>query len=615
MSKPSLIRRFFSALWCGITWVRVALSNLLFLAVILVLYFVLADSAPEPLPEHAALLLNITGTVVDERSQVDPMQALLGEPSPENHEVPLRDIIDAIEFATQDPAINSIVLELDQLVYVGISKTQEIVRALEAFKASGKPVVAVGDYYSQDQYLLASHADNVILHPIGGVAVEGYSSYHNYYRDALEKLSVKVHVFRAGEHKSIAEPFLRNDMSPNQKEISLRWLSIIWEQYTQTVEAQRELASGTVDNYANNFASLLLSRGGSTAELALEMGLVDQLLPRTEANEYLVDMVGAADDEGLYEAVFFEHYVERQRPLPFSTPTAERVAVITAQGNIVPGEQGPGAIGGDSLARLISSTAAEEGVKAIVLRISSGGGSVFASEVIRQQVLNARASGVPVVVSMGAVAASGGYYIAAEADEIFATPSTITGSIGVFAAFPTFENLLQRAGVSTDGVGTTQMAGSLRVDRPLNPQLAQALESSIVHTYDSFLKIVADGRDMSMEEADALGQGRVWSAVDALENGLVDSLGDLDDAIAAAAARAELEDYEVEFVQLPLSPRDLFLQQLADRTGSLGLWTHSGAAAVLSELLRPVVEAAAEISSLSDPGHLYMRCVACGVFR
>jgi protease-4 len=340
---------------------------------------------------------------------------------------------------------------------------------------------------------------------------------------------------------------------------------------------------------------------------------VDQLLNRSQSNDYLAELVGARNEDGWYEAVAFEQYLSRKRPLSLPGGKGERIAVITAQGNMLPGEQPPGTIGGDTLAWLIRSTAEEEGVGAIVLRINSGGGSMFASEVIRQQVLGARARGVPVVVSMGAVAASGGYYIAAEADEIWATPATITGSIGVFAAFPTFEKLLERMGIHTDGVGTTDLAGSLRVDRPLNPELVAALNSGVGFAYRTFLQIVADGRDMSIEEVDALGQGRVWGAADALDLGLVDGLGDLEDAIAAAAARAGLEDYSVDYIEQPLSPGELLLQQLAERVGSLRIWTASSSVASLSALVQPLTEAASEISNLKDPGHLYLRCVACGI--
>jgi protease-4 len=616
MSKPSLLRRAFSAVWNGITRIRLALSNILFLLMLVFIYVVYMGGGSEPIPERAALLLNPVGAIVDQKSPVMPLQALAGEPSAADHEVLLRDVIDAIEYAKEDPAINSLVMELDQLTYVGISKTQEIVFALESFRESGKPIVAVGDYFTQDQYLLASYADEIISHPMGGVAIEGFSSYRNYFRQALEKISVNVHVFRAGEHKSAVEPFIRDDMSPAEKLVTARWLQSLWDQYTKTVEMRRELPDGTVDDYVNNFASQLQEQGGNTARLALQAGFVDKLLSRRDANAYLADMVGASSEDGLYEAMLFQGYVARQRPgfLPTES-VADRVAVITAQGNMLPGDQPPGTIGGDSLAKLIRTTAESDGVKAMVLRVNSGGGSMFASEVIRQQVLHTRASGIPVVVSMGSVAASGGYYIAAEADEIWATPSSITGSIGVFAAFPTFERALERIGVFTDGVGTTELAGSLRADRPLSPQLTAALSSGVDHAYRSFLQIVADGRDMSIEEVDALAQGRVWSAQDALGNGLIDGIGTLDDAIAAAAARASLEDYEVEYAEIPRSPRELLLQRLTDRAGGLPAWSQSGFGVSLSGLWRPVQEAAREISLLQDPGHLYTRCVSCGALQ
>ena len=613
MSKKSLVRRFFSGIWRGLTRVRLAMSNIVFLAIIAFVYFVYIGGAPEPLPEKAALLLNITGTVVDQKSEVNPVQALLVAPSPESHEVLLRDIIEAIDYAATDPAINSLVMELDSLARLGISKTQEIVDALQKFRESGKPMIAIGDYYTQDQYLLASHADTVIAHPLGGVALEGYSSYQNYFQEALKKISVNVHVFRAGDHKSAVEPFMRDDMSPAQKKLTSRWLNQLWGQYTDTVETQRALESGAVDNYIDNFAQRLEAQGGDAAQTALRSGLVDRLLTRSEGNDFLVELVGASDDDGRYEAVVFERYVARKRPLSLGTSDSDRVAVITAEGTIMPGQQPPGSIGGDSLAQLIRGAVEAEGVRAIVLRINSGGGSMFASEVIREQVLYARNMGLPVVVSMGAVAASGGYYIAANADEIWATPSTITGSIGVFAAFPTFEELLHRVGISTDGVGTTDLAGSMRADRPLNPQLVDALNSGVQFAYKSFVEIVAQGRDMSAADVDPLAEGRVWSAADALTAGLVDNLGSLHDAIASAAAIAGLESYEVQYVERPLSARDMVLKQLANSVGSLNVFTRSAASSALSGLLGPMQEAAKELGSMQDPGYLYMRCVTCSM--
>ncbi len=615
MSDTSPVRRVLRAVWNGITRVRLAMSNILFLVMLGVIYFVYIGGAQQPLPDKAALLLNMTGTVVDEKSAVNPLSAVVMQPVQSSHEVLLRDVIESIEFAAEDPAITALVMELDQLDHVGISRTQEIERALDTFRASGKPIIASGDYFSQDQYLLASYADEILLHPLGGVALEGYGAYQNYFRDALEKFSVTMHVFRVGENKGAVEPFLRNDMSPQEKQVTQRWLDDLWSQYTGRVEENRKLEKGALNDYINNYAERLRGVNGNTGLAAQQAGFVDKLMSRRESNDYLSEVVGARNDDDLYEAVEFERYVSRKRPLSLSGPEGDRVAVITASGQILPGEQPPGSIGGDSLARLIRSTADEEGVKAIVLRVNSGGGSLFASEVIRQQLHHAKAQALPLVISMGSVAASGGYYIAAEADEIWATSATVTGSIGVFAAFPTFEDLLGRLGVYTDGVGTTELAGALRVDRPLNPELVEALTSTIEYAYDSFLDIVAAGRGIPMEEMDALAQGKVWSAADARRLGLIDKVGSLGEAVESAAALAGLSDYEVEYVGLPLSPRDLLLKQLANRMGGLGLLPESSLATSLSRALAPLEAASREIEGLSDPAHLYMRCVACGQLR
>jgi protease-4 len=557
----------------------------------------------------------MSGTVVDQRAEINPLKALMGQTTPASHEVLLRDVIEAIDYATEDPAINSLVMELDNLVYVGISKTQEILPALERFRQSGKPIIAIGDYYTQDQYLLASYADTVISHPMGGVSLEGYSSYNNYFREALKKVSVNVHIFRAGDHKSAVEPFIREDMSPGEKKVTRRWLGNLWGQYTQLVETQRELPSGAVNDFVNNYTERLLSEGGDAAQASVKAGLVDKLLGRSEGNEYLVEVVGASNEDGLYEAIEFERYVGRKRPLEIGTVEGDRVAVITAEGNIVPGDQPPGSIGGDSLARMIRGSVEAEGVKAIVLRVNSGGGSMFASEIIRQEVLHAQDMGIPVVISMGAVAASGGYYIAAEADEIWATPATITGSIGVFAVFPTFENLMERVGIYTDGVGTTDMAGALRADRPLSPAVVTALNSNVDFAYRSFLDIVSQGRDMTIVQVDPLAEGRVWCAEDALKSGLIDNVGSLHDAIESAAVLANVSDYKVQYVEQPLSPRDMLMKQLAKSVGSLDVWNDSSVSAALLGMLGPVREAVEELSILQDPANLYMRCISCGAVQ
>ncbi|KGE05292.1 signal peptide peptidase SppA [Pseudohaliea rubra] len=610
MAKASFLRRFFRGLWRGITVLRLALANLLFLVALLLLYFALTGGPSRELPERAALLLAPAGRVVDERSRVEPL-ALLGDPSPATAEVRLRDLIDAVDRAADDPAISALVIDTDDLLYLGLSRAQELAPALERFRAGGKPIVALGDYFTQDQYLLAVQADELILHPHGALALEGFASYQNYFRDALDKLAVNMHVFRAGEHKAIAEPLTRMDMSEDEKTITRAWLDDLWSQYTALVEARRALPAGAVAAHINSYPTRLAAEGGDPARLALADGLIDRLLSREAANDYLVELVGAADDKGRFEAVPFERYLAR-RGRPPAAEAGKRVAVVTAAGPLFSGERDPGAIGAETLVRQLRQVASEPDVAAIVLRIDSPGGSAFGAEVVRAGLEDlARRRELPVVVSMGRVAASAGYYIAAPADEIWATPATITGSIGVFLAFPTVEELFERAGIATDGVGTTERAGALRLDRPLQPALAETLQLTVNDRYRKFVAIVASGRDMAPAQVEAVAEGRVWSAPAAKAVGLVDELGSLAEAARAAAGLAGLDEgeYRVDYVNPPQSPRQLLLQTLADRLGITA--TLEAALPVPRSLRAPLTAVRETLDVLEDPADLYMLCLAC----
>jgi protease-4 len=611
--KRGVLRRVLGAFWNAVTRVRLALSNLLFLTVLVLLFFLFSGGAPQPLPERAALLLNPVGRIVEQKSYVDPVQLLFGQQAPQEREVLLRDVLDAIEYARDDERITALVMQLDLLFGAGISKTREIAEALEDFRQSGKPIIASGDGYTQGQYLLAAQADTIIMHPLGAVALEGFSNYQWYFREALEKLNVSMHVFKAGDHKSAAEPYLRNDMSPGEREISQRWLNTLWRDYTGNVEQRRQLAAGSVDLYIEQMLQHLEDTDGDLARVAVDVGLVDQLQDAWQTNAWLVSEVGAADEEGYFEAVQFEDYLQRKK-MRLATALenmGERVAVVTAQGMILDGEQPAGSIGGDSLARLLRMTVDDDMVRALVLRVDSGGGSAFASEVIRQQVLYARSLGKPVVVSMGSIAASGGYWIAAPADEIWAQPTTITGSIGVFAAFPTLERLFQRFGLHTDGTGTTSLAGSLRVDRPLNPTVSAAVQASVDHLYQRFIALVAEGRNLSPEQVQAIAGGRVWSGEDALEVGLVDELGGLDEAIASAAALAGLDEYEVDYVSPVLSAEERLMRQLLGKTQLARRAVRPDILSGLERLAAPLRSSLEFLSRMNDPRDLYAHCSYC----
>ena len=603
-----MIGRFFSAIWRVITMVRLALANLLFIALLVVLWMVFRGGASAPeLPQTAALLLNPAGRVVDQRHAVDPLSIIGGGDAA--GEVLITDLIDAVDYAREDARISALVMELDGLLYIGQSKALELAQALGRFRDAGKPVVAVGDFFTQDQYRLAVEADHIVIHPLGGVALEGYGAYMNYFAQALEKLSVDVHIFRAGEHKSLAEPFQRSDMSAGEKEITQRWLSRLWANYAQDVEARRGLEPGSLTALINAYPQRLRAAGGDAASLAVQANLVDALMGREARERYLVEVAGAQDEDGRYQAVAFDRYLRSQRPTALADGAAH-IAIVTGQGNMLPGEQEAGAIGGDSLSATLRDAASRDGAKAIVLRVNTGGGSVFASQVIREEIARIRAAGTPVVVSMGAIAASGGYYIAAEADRIYATEATITGSIGVFAAFPTVDRLLARAGVYTDGVGTTDVAGGLRPDRPLAPLLAESIQISVDKLHEDFITLVAQGRGLSRDTVVPIADGRALAAGDALELGLIDALGGLEEAVEGAAVIAGIEDYEVISIVPPVSPQQLLLERVGDMLGQ-------GASARLSlpaqaQWVQPWLDTAELLSGFADPRHLYMRCLSCG---
>jgi protease-4 len=609
--EPGLLRRLLSGFWRGVTRARIILSNLLFLLVLVVVFVAFRGSAPEPLPAKAALVLNPVGDIVDQLTYVDPYELLLDQRGPDQREVLLRDVLDAIATAKTDPGISSLVMELDKLANVGISRSGEIIAALEDFRGSGKPLVARGENFSQGQYLLATQADTIILHPFGSVQIEGFSSYRLYMKEALDKLSLSMHVFRAGEHKSFVEPFLRSDMSPGEKEITGRWLDHLWSAYTDTVEERRQLGAGALQQYISGYSQALQAAGGDPARMALDLGLVDKLEDRREANDSLIAVVGGSDREGHYQGVGFERYLAHKRPLLDAHPVGDRVGVITARGTIREGEQPAGSIGGDSLAALIDLALEDDGVKALVLRVDSGGGGVFASEIIRRKLLEVKDKGLPIVVSMGSVAASGGYWIAMPADEIWATPTTITGSIGVFAAFPTAERLINRFGLYVDGVGTTEMAGAFRIDRPLNPELANMLQANVDSIYQRFVGLVAQGRGLTPTDVDALAGGRVWSGTDALELGLVDKLGGLDEAVAAAAQLAALDTYEVDNIEPPQSPQEMLVRQLLGEARAWGWKSPEAWYAGLTGWLAPLRASLDLFAELDDPNRVYARCILC----
>ncbi|MGD8176932.1 signal peptide peptidase SppA [Marinimicrobium sp. ARAG 43.8] len=606
------VRRFFHAIGRALNWLRVILANVIFVAVLLFIVIALLPKEPVPLPEQFALTIAPTGFLVDEASYVDPVNLLLGSGN-QPMETPVQPLIDALDAARTNERVTGVVLELDGLLGGGISKLEEIGAAVQRFKQSDKPVVAVGSLFTQDQYYLASYADEIYMDPMGSVVLTGYANYRVYFKDALDKLAVNFHIFRSGKYKDFVEPFTRNDMSAASREHNQSWLNQLWGVYTSRVEAQRQLPSGAIDDYISAMDEHLAAVGGDGAQLALQMQLVDGILNVQEREQMLVQRFGFSDYYGQgYNGLDPHTFLADMGRHP--SDSQGNVAVIAATGTITTGEQPEGSIGSDTFRQHLQQVRDDASIKALVVRIDSGGGSAYASEVIRTELASLRAEGMPVLISMGSMAASGGYWIAMGADEIWATPTTLTGSIGVFGALPTFEDSLEKLGVHVDGVATTPLAGSMRLDRTLTPQAERVMQQTVDHIYQQFLDTVAQARGLTAEQVDQLGQGRVWTGATARELGLVDHLGGLEDTIAAAASHAGLEDYEVQVITRPPTPYEQLAALLSQGGVSAALPEPAASTWVTPEMKRqlaPLLAPLRALAELDDPRMVYARCMEC----
>ena len=568
--------KYLKALWRGITRLRNLTANLLFLALIaIVLAAVFSGSSTPQLPEKFALKIAPQGRLVETRSSIDPVARLVN--GADAQETLLADVLHAIETAATDQRVGVLVLETQRLAGANFAQLARIGDALRAYKDSGKPVIANASYYSQGQYLLASHADTIYLHPYGSLLLSGLGAYRNYYAGLFEKLSVNVHVFRVGKFKSAAEPYVRNDMSDAARAANESLLGDMWARYRERVAANRPLSDAELDDYINRYADRLESTDGNMARLALEAQLVDELLTPDAFRARVADELGTTTDD--VKTIEIREYVARN---PRSTLTAQtnKVGVITASGAISSGlVQGVNTgIVAEPTVELIRQARDDDSVRALVLRVDSPGGEVLASELIRQELELVQLAGKPLVVSMGGVAASGGYWISATADHIFATPETITGSIGVVGVLSTFEQSLERIGVGVDGVSTHSLAGALTPLRALSPEVQRVMQANVEHSYDRFLNLVARGRDLEKTTVDEIAQGRPWSADKALALGLVDDLGGLDDAVAKAAELAGLATWETKPIQPTLTPQQLLLQRISDSLGGAAGGAYSGTA-------------------------------------
>ena len=611
--KPrGFFRRFFGGIGALITFLRNLVLNVFFLFFLVILIVAIGSSAPKPLPEKFALRVAPSGVLVDQRTYIDTA-SLLFKDEQEDSETVVRDVVDAINRASDDKRIDSIVLELGGLGGGGITKMSEIGQALNAFKAKGKKIIATSDSYSQDQYFLASYADEIYLHTMGEVQLTGFGRYITYYKSALDKLGVNVHVFRSGKYKDYVEPFLRDNMSEESREHNSQWLNALWAQYTQTVETQRKLPDGSLNKLINNLDAKLAEVKGDSAQLALNEKLVDKLVSRNEIDKMLIEKFGKSDEGNFYNAVGVHSYLAEARA--HKLPKQTQVGLLVASGTIQDGHQQEGAIGSENFVDMLRGIEEDESIKALVIRIDSGGGSAFASEIIRAEIDAIRKRNIPVYISMGSVAASGGYWMATAGDEIWATPTTITGSIGVFGAFPTLENSLQKIGLNTDGISTTELGGALSIDRPLAPKMNSVIQAGVDHTYQSFIKLVADARKQDVAAIHEIAQGHVWTGAKAKEIGLVDNLGTLNDVIAAAAAKAELKDYSVKLITQKLSPKEELIRKLVGEDAKVfvpkSLLKPFAEWNLVQQQISPLLKPLVALQKMTDPQGIYATCLEC----
>lgn len=611
------IAGFFKWTWRVLNFVREMVLNLFFIFLVLVgvgIWMQIGNGSNSEQTARGALLLDISGVIVDKPSTNHRLGALgrqlFGASSDRLQENSLFDIVNAIRQAKDDRNITGIVLDLKNFTGADQPSMRYIGKALREFRDSGKPVFAVGENYSQGQYYLASFANKIWLSPQGQVDLHGFATNGLYYKTLLDKLKVSTHVFRVGTYKSAVEPFIRDDMSPAAREADSRWIGELWQNYLHTVSANRQISPQQLFPGAQAIIDGLTSVGGDTAKYALDHKLVDALASSADVEKALTKQFGWSKTENNYRAISYYDY-----SLKTPADTGGTIAVIFANGAIMDGEETPGNVGGDTTASQIRDARLDPKVKAIVLRVNSPGGSVNASEVIRAELAAAKAAGKPVVVSMGGMAASGGYWISTPANYIVASPSTLTGSIGIFGVINTVENSLSSIGVHSDGVSTSPLA-DISMTKALSPEVQQMMQLSIEYGYKRFITLVADARKRTPEQIDKIAQGHVWTGEDAKANGLVDSLGDFDDAVAKAAELAKLKQWHLDYYQDEPTVLDMVMGSM---TGSVRAMLPE---AIQAMLPAPLVSAANtvkaegdKLAAFNDPQNRYAFCLTCANVR
>ncbi|HEY0955027.1 MAG TPA: signal peptide peptidase SppA [Roseateles sp.] len=569
-SVLSKIGWLFSKAWWLLDGTRRALMNLAVLLLIVIVVAAWLTRGPAPLAPQTTLVLSLNGNLVEQFSG-SPREQLMAQAQGRStaRQTRLRDVLAVLDQAAGDDRIGALLLDLDGLRGAGLASLHEVAAGLQRFKKSGKPVLAYADSYSQRAYFLAALADEVYLHPMGSVALEGFGRFNTYYKDALDRLGVTAHVVKAGTYKNAVEIYTENGPSPATQESVGLVYGELWSGFTTAIESARKLEAGSIARDIAELPQRLAAVKGDAAQLALQQKLVDGLRTRDQMRELLIAK-GARDEQNkTFRQVSLGGYLAHVKAAPQPSTLQPGVGIVVAEGEIADGEAGPGRIGGDSTARLIRKAREDDAIKAVVLRVNSPGGSAFASEIIRRELELTRAAGKPVVVSMGDVAASGGYWISTSSDAVIADAGTVTGSIGVYGMLPTGEGLMDKLSLRTGGVTTTWLAGGYDARRALDPRLKAVLQSGIDNVYDRFKLLAAQARKRTPEQIDAVAQGRVWTGAQAKERGLIDRLGSLDDAVQAAVQLAKLDAKAGErpplvYVERDISRKERLLASLAD---------------------------------------------------
>ena len=572
-SQPSTSRRWFAGFWSALDTARRVVVNLIFLVIVAALIIGLMRGAGPRLQDKTVLVLDLSGPLVEQLSgSAGNLVSREIQGGSATKQTQLRDVLSVLDAAAKDPKIDRVLLVLDEFSAGGLASLREVAAAIDRFKASGKQVVAWGSNYDQKQYYLAAHANEVYLHPMGLLYIDGFGGYRNYYKDALDRLGVSANVIRAGAFKNYGEPYVANAPSKETLEEESYLYNALWATFTEDIENARKLPAGSIAKGVENLPQEMAAADNDAAKLALKSKLVDGLKTRDEMRRMMMERGAMDEDTKNFRQVSFDSYLAGVRP----ELIGDAVGVSVAEGTITDGIEPAGRIGGRSTAELIRKARDDDKIKAIVLRVNSPGGSAFGSELVRRELEITRAAGKPVVVSMGDVAASGGYWITMAADEVIADPATVTGSIGVIAILPTGDKAMEKLSINTGGYTTTWLRGAYDPRRPMDPRFAQLIQGVIGNIYNDFKTRAAAARKTTTDKIDAVGQGRVWTGAQAKERNLVDRLGSFPDAIKSAAAKAKMaENPRVVYVE----PEPNFFMRLASQFGLDGTllpasWLH-----------------------------------------